>query len=508
MHKLPFLSSLSLDTIKHALYKRVLAMVDYFRERRSYIIHYFLLATILSLAFYVNFLPHKDYKLPLHVDEWRHFAESQAILDAQNVTFIEPYMGAWTVDDLETGFHLFLAGFKEITGMDWVSIFVYLPSVIFVFTILAVYIFANRFGYGLEAAFIAAFFPTDVRLLGPVFLVPVSLGLFFMALSLFLVFHVKSRYMPFVLIVFVTYLFLMHPPTAVVAIVALLPYIILRAIKDKKHRIYIFSILVLAAIVILNSKYGSLVHSTLAEIAAPGRPWLPYAPEVFKTFGYLPTVLFIAGIFFMALEWTYESRALILSFVALIMIVVVFARLNLATGINEIIYSRTYLYTILLMGFFGGFGLFSIRSGIKNLIEKKGLRYSGIASAIVSIIIVLSVLASVVPLRGETEYYHVISDSEYNDFLWIKENVRGDRAILNPWNAIAFTPVTGKEVYSKIPQAVDEFSYQRVQRTYAFLSNGCADTDFLKQNNISIVYGQCSNPDLQNVRPNIYIVKN
>lgn len=465
-----------------------------------------LLLLILSMAFYINFIPHMEYRLPLHVDEWRHFAESQAILDAQSIAYVEPYLGEWISNDLEIGFHVFLAIYQKITGIDWVPIFVYLPGVIFIFTVLAVYVFAEKFGCGLEAAFLAAFFPTTVRLLGPSFLVPVSLGLFYIALCLFMVFNIKNRYNSLIILVVVTYLFLMHPPTAIIAIIVLLPYIILSAVKNPKQSIYLILTLFFA-FVILSSQLAHLIPATLNELISPGRPWLPYAPETFKTYGYLPTALFVIGIFYMTMEWTLESRALILAFVALIMTVVVFARLNLATGITEILYSRTYLYAVLLMNFFGGFGLKQIRLTILNFVEKRGLHH-GIYAGVYLLLIIL-ILITMVNIRTEARYYQVISEDEYNDFKWIKENIEGDKAILHPWKAIAFAPITNKKVYSKTPQWVpDDFINQRIQQTYAFLLSGCSDINFLRQNKISFVYySSCTNPELENIRKNIYIVR-
>jgi hypothetical protein len=109
------------------------------------------LILILLLAFHLNFTPHKDYQYPVHVDEWVNFAISQAILDEGNVVYTEPFMGEKIItNDLEIGLRTFLAVFKDLTGFSWIFIFRYMPGIIFMITVLGVYTFANRGGYGID----------------------------------------------------------------------------------------------------------------------------------------------------------------------------------------------------------------------------------------------------------------------------------------------------------------------------------------------------------------------
>ncbi len=91
--------------------------------------------------------------------------------------------------------------------------------------------------------------------------------------------------------------------------------------------------------------------------------------------------------------------------------------------------------------------------------------------------------------------------------MWIEDNVDApyEKAILDPWKATAFTAITGKKIYSRIqvsPQLSDEEASE-------FLEDGCTDTDFLRENGISIVYtrSECHNPDLVEVGKNIYLLK-
>ena len=64
---------------------------------------------------------------------------------------------------------------------------------------------------------------------------------------------------------------------------------------------------------------------------------------------------------------------------------------------------------------------------------------------------------------------------------------------------------TGKHIYTRIhayPKPVDEEAYE-------FLRGGCANSTFLRENDISIVYNDvsCQNPDLVEVRQDVYLLE-
>ena len=116
-------------------------------------------------------------------------------------------------------------------------------------------------------------------------------------------------------------------------------------------------------------------------------------------------------------------------------------------------------------------------------------------------------LATYIPDREKTLYYYMINDEDYQAFVWIRDNVNEnyEKAILDPWKATAFTAITQKNIHTRIhayPKSSDLEAYE-------FLRGGSTDTDFLRENEISIVYSQwdCNNPDLVEVRKNIYLLK-
>ena len=106
------------------------------------------------LAFYIAFIPHQNYIYPIHIDEWVHLAYSNAVLNAGSIQFNEPFSGQYAIGmgaDLEIGFHLFLGIFQRISGIQWIDIYRFFPSIIFVIAVLSVYILARRLGFGWDA---------------------------------------------------------------------------------------------------------------------------------------------------------------------------------------------------------------------------------------------------------------------------------------------------------------------------------------------------------------------
>jgi hypothetical protein len=118
---------------------------------------------VVALAYYISFIPHQGYPFPVHIDDWVHMAYADALVRAGSTTFTEPFLGQTVVGSgaphLEAGFHLFWGVFHQISGISWLTIFRYFPGVVFIITVLSVYIFAHRQGFGWEAALITCLVP-------------------------------------------------------------------------------------------------------------------------------------------------------------------------------------------------------------------------------------------------------------------------------------------------------------------------------------------------------------
>ena len=203
---------------------------------------YWKLLPILGLAFYIAFIPHVNYPYPVHVDEWVHLAHANAIMGAASTTYADPFSGQISyslASNLEAGFQMFWGVFQRISGISWLVIFRYFPGVIFMITVLSVYILARREGFGWEAAFFTCLIPTTIGILGPAFMVPVAMGLLFTPLILFLALNFRTVWSYLTIFIFVSFLLSIHAPSAICPIIVLIPYILLNLKGSFKHSLAI-----------------------------------------------------------------------------------------------------------------------------------------------------------------------------------------------------------------------------------------------------------------------------
>ena len=471
---------------------------------------YLKLAPILALAFYMAFVPHQGFPYPVHVDEWVHLAcAKQMISNAGTTGLTSPFSGGAPIwnQTVEMGFHLFWGIFQQITGISWLIIFKYFPAIIFMLTVVSVYVVARREGFGWEAAFFTCLIPTTVGTLGPGFLIPLAMGMLFIPLCLFVAFNLRGWQSYVLLFIFTCSLVLMHGATAVCLAIILFPYILLNIRKDLKHALGITAALAVPFIAPFPWIFKLLLTRAGALFSYQPLPAHVDLPRDFQLYGYLPVMFFVLGTFWLIRNGTQKGYALAFGSLAILAVVVVFVQLHFGL---ELIYLRGFVILLLMMSIVAGCGLWWTRR-IKlsaNLAAK--LRPVFIArhlGSVLCMVFIVLTLVIAIPTRQNIPYYHMIDTKDYNAFVWLAENIDEsyDKAILEPWKATAFTAVTGRKVYTKILMAPKEKDRKALQ----FLERGCTDTDFLRENSISIVYTRrgCKNPDLVEVRRYVYLLK-
>jgi len=461
---------------------------------------YLILLPIMALAFYIAFIPHHNYPYPLHVDEWINLVRSKELMEAGDITFAGSFL-------LEAGFHLFWGVFQTISGISWMDIFRYFPSIIFIFTVLSVYILAQRQGFGWEAALLTCLIPTTVGILGPSFLVAMSLGLLFIPLSLFLAFNFKTGWSYLSLFIFTCFLLTIHAPTAVGLAIILAPYILLNLKGSFKHSLG----LTLALVVPFLAPFPWIFHMLLptAKLLFSSKPIPTYIelPRIIQAYGYLSILFCLLGTFLLAIKGRKESYGLILGLLMLLAMLVVYYTFHYGV---EIMYFRGLIYMMLMMSIVAGAGLMGVRQlklpARVNAWLKAPLITQN-AGNILCLALIALTLVMVIPVRQDIPYYHMIDGEDYEAFVWIKDNLSQgySRAILDPWKATAFTAITDKDTYTRI----HSYPTDRDKIAYTFLEDGCTDTAFLRGNGISIVYSQqgCNNPDLVEARKNVYLLR-
>lgn len=453
---------------------------------------YLILSGILLVSIFFAFYPHMDYSHPLHRDEWDRITLANAVMDAESTTFTDPFLGEGTRHShLEIGFILFTAGIKYLTGLSWDSIYRLFPVLVTALITLSVYILANRFGYGLYSAFFAAIIPTSVRILGPALFVPVSLGLVFLALGLFLLLNFKGRPAIIAYTIFLLFLLYEHPPTAMVLLTVSVVYIL----RERDMRPLPWTVLAVAFSLpqfiprIVEQGAGAVEFSTFV-----------YFSYLFNEFGILSTVFFVVGAFFL-FQRNRLDVVLVYSTIVLLVLNLIYRYYDYTLFIMP---ERNYLYLMLLMAVIAGAGLYEMGVLVTRIPVKKTVKAG-------QLVVVLVVVASFVPSYQSltsTPFYHVVNEEEYRDFQWIGKNYEG-RAVLNPWKAMAFTAVAENPVYSTISMGPNPIAQKRNREIASFFRGQCSNTSFLRQNNVSIVYSpvECNSTDLEKVAPSTYILE-
>ncbi len=489
--------------------------------RKIFQFHYLMLALILIMAFYVASIPHLTYPYPLHVDEWVHMARSEAMLQSGSITPVDPFSNKEPMGlsvNLEAAFQLFWGVFQAISGISWIVIFRFFPGVIFMITVLSVYVMARREGFGLEAAFFTLLIPTTVGVLGPGFLVPVSMGLLFTPLILFLALNFKTVWSYSLIFIFICFLLAIHAPSAISPIIVLTPYILLNIKGNFKLSLWLTLALILPFLIVFPWIFNLLLPTARSLITPQSPTEFIQLPRVIQTYGYLPVSLCLLGTLILGIKSGKKNYALALGLLALLLMLVAF--FNFHYGV-PIVYERGLMYMMLMVGIIAGAGLMVVKSLKLPSAVESSLNIPVITRNIgnfLCIAIAVIILTITIPQRLAIPYYHMIDQQDYQAFTWIKNNLNQDyeKVILDPWKGTAFTAITGKQVFTRIHVSpLDDDN-----RAYDFLRGGSSDTAFLKGNNISVIYTrlydftrnknielESSNSDLVEVSKNIYVLK-
>ncbi|MFC2072338.1 hypothetical protein ACFLUU_06495 [Chloroflexota bacterium] len=483
---------------------------------------YLILLPIMVLAFYITFIPHLNYPYPVHLDEWTHLANAKQIVrQASAFDVTNPVSGgqASTNQVYEVGFILPLAIFHQVSGIPWLTVFRYFPSIIFMVTVLSVYILGRRQGFGWEAALVTCLIPTTVGVLGPALMVPLAMGLMFIPPALFVALNFRTIWSYVVLLFFFVFLITLHGPTAVVLVIILVPYILLSLRGDLKHALAMVLTLAIPFVISLPWTWSMLLPrlTSLLTTSHVLKTFLDY-PRLFRLYSYPVFGLCLLGTGLLAIRGGKRDYGLILGLLAMSLMLFIFYTFHYGV---PVLYERGIIPMMLMMSIVAGAGLGEVRK--LRLPSKLGdwikvpliTRNIGNIFGLALIGIILTIT---IPMRQDAPYYHMIDDEDYRAFVWIAENVdeRYEKAILDPWKGTAFVAITGKYVHTRIAERASASDAE----AYKFLKGGSSNTTFLWENGISIIYTHVyegeqagvidyrnDNPDLVEVAKNIYLLK-
>ena len=336
--------------------------LEYFKNPRI-----MLLILILAFSVFMIFLPHwsDHYFLPFHVDEWIHWSYSGAVMESGSSAFTGPYTGRGTIQDLEMGFHFITASLKWISGTNFNTIVVFMPSILAVFTSLAAFNIGERSErkFGLEAAFLVIFIPTTCRMLGPSFYVAVAMGLLFL---LFIMWLGQLRKILAALLIpfFIWCVFLIHPPTALAGIIIAFSYALLLAL-EKEYKLSVLmsglSLTPIGLVFLLTTRWNYSLQQVIDAFFG-AKYFLSYdLPKIWPSFEHLGIItwsLCIIGAYFAFSRGKAIQRTIALSSIAFITLIGLYDKLGYGL---PIMYERSFMYLFLMVTIIAGYGLSEIR---------------------------------------------------------------------------------------------------------------------------------------------------
>jgi hypothetical protein len=450
------------------------------------------LIIILLIAIILNFYPHFDYPYLIHVDEWYHIAQAKQIVLQSDVNW---YTGENFELEMERAWHGFLAAVDFIFRPS-ITQWIYLPTILHLFGVLSVYYFVSKLfskKEALIASLLVALLPSNVTMGGPVFLIPLNLGLIFIPLALVFAFRL-TKIKP----VYNYFLLYAHPPTAMVLLLILGVFFLLNIFSKndeyKKNAKYLFITIVLSIFSSIPNFIAEIQKKALQSITFDF--WV-YIQAVPLLFGLIPTIFFLVGFYYLTQKRRKEIWSLLLASIVLIINILIFS----VSGLNIILpYQRTHIPLFIFMSIVASYGF------TKLLDFKKPYKKIGIILLVVFLVATTSVA---VHRNIDTSYYNIIGEEEYDDFLWIKSNTPRDAIIIaDPWKARALAPVAERRVYTVLPFGPETEQMIKVNQAINFFANNCTNTTFLIKNKITHVYtvGYCQNQDLILIRENFYRV--
>ena len=489
--------------------------------------HTLLLGIILLFAFFMILLPHlvNNHWLPFHVDEWIHWAYAEGIITSHSTIFPNPYSGAGSVAAQEIGFHLTTTTLHWISTTNLNTIFIFMPAITGMFLSLSAYNIGQRSNrkYGLEAAFLIAFIPTTIRYLGPSFWVAITLGLLILLFVIWLASH-QNIQETFFTMAFLWYMFLIHPPTALAGIIIVSIYTLF-LITEKKFKIAglqaIFLIIPMIIIYYFTSRWDLNIEQLLQ--ASYGETYELTFSRIWVSFehlGIITWILFIIGTYFAFTRGKALQRTLTIATIGFITIIGLYDQLNYGV---PIIYERTFMYLFLLVTLIAAFALSELRHTITSLeiqprLQKRLTHYKKHlkkAQYLIPIIVVLLLITTAIPSHINIPYYTQLNEEDYENALWLRENLPAARdtnhtyarIAIDPYKAAPFSAVSG--LYISFSSMNPLIRYHQQEKMTDFLNSNCTDTTFLQRYKISVIYTtHCDNTNLTKLNDNIYLYTN
>lgn len=484
---------------------------------------------ILLFAFCAGMAPHWDYEYPLHVDEWKTIGYTQSMLEG----------GQETGYANKAGFYMFLGALESTTGLSWAGLYRFGPGVLVALLAFLVYAFGRRDGFGWAAALFVPLIPTSIRTLGPTFLVGISTSLIFIPVTLLVLHRLEAGDMRqrLLLLILILGALFFYPPTGgiIIALAALyLATAVIKALAVRRYRAAgslstTIALGVLIPIIILAVWLPDLTKTVL-RLTLEGDPglvrYLGINTGFLEALGIIAVALFVWGVFAFMLDRRYGLRTYILpAFVMLLSLFLYFVYPRYQLGYS-LLYERSWSYLGLFMVILAGYGIAyyfwsipALANKVRYLLPYRPRDLTHLILVAVGVIVIAAALTTGLA-NNEREryanYYHMVDEQIYADFVWLGQHtIPGHKVVMmEPSLAWAYPPIAGPGNTVALARSAP-YHYNVVDRVREVLVTGNVNTDWLRDQNVSVMYTllpgrkpyrQLNNSDMPEVRPGVYLV--
>ncbi|MCA1813875.1 MAG: hypothetical protein LC624_07985 [Halobacteriales archaeon] len=352
----------------------------------------------------------------------------------------------------ERGFHTSVIMLQELTGLDWLALFRYLPAAWLALSALLLWAALRPWPGAPVAAALVAFVPTSVRFLGPAFLVPSAFGLAWVAATLLLAPRAaRSPKAAGALLLLVVWAFFVHLLLGFAALLVLL--CALPFVRGDRRSVALLALVALVPVLALSQAFADDVGTESERIGA-----LPTDLTIFDQVGLPFILLWAVGCAVVALRPPAQAQLAVQAATLASLVAFTFIVLDLSLHLKlYALYDRWHqpwalLATVPVAGALVTGGQAVVDEALTWL-RARGIARRAPSRAVAGALCVAGLLLVTQPAIAahiDARYYHVINDKDWEAYTWAAEHVNGTYGVFlsDPWKSVVFAAVSGKEPFT------------------------------------------------------------
>ncbi|TKJ17506.1 hypothetical protein CEE44_03145 [Candidatus Woesearchaeota archaeon B3_Woes] len=446
-----------------------------------------------------------NYPFPYHNDEWNHIAQAKYLIENKELPFVNPYfIDKEKHENLETGFHVFLAELFLFTKINWIENFGLLPMFLIIINSFLIFVFVRHitknFYIALFSLLFFALLKNNVNFLGNWFFIPLTFSLifiyaFFILLFMFLEKPDKKSLLALLGTLLVS--FFIYPLSTILIFLITSLYLLLN--KDSFNKIYylfkksnkhetktfkknttIFIFLLIVASIMLSQsfiKWNQLVFNQLWTL-----PEITY--DMMILYGVIPLIFALIGIWQTYIKY---NKIFLLWLIPLLINLYLYLIYKITLFIP---YPRAVFYIFIGMATLSGIGFYYICNIIYKWRNK--LDFEFIKELSNETFFTLGLFVFLIMFHGyynqteNTSLYHSSDLYDYDSINFIDNNFDNNKIVLAPpFISTTIYPISGNYVIA----AMDANLNGRDSDFYLnFMKKDCNNKiNLIKKNNISLI---------------------